>query len=195
MILVPTLAQGAALRQLGILRTDKLPMVAAQWLAGDADSPTLRQLAGEDGSSAWLVEQLWPATLTELSVPPVTDEEAWDVAMVYQLAAWHSGYRSTLELMKDAVRFYVEHDYPAYAPEAGRLYDLDDELDSGWGGSHDEVMAMASEALTLLEARIQERTLTDSETSRHAAIRENGAHEIAAASPARMVCHHILAES
>lgn len=38
--LVPTLAQGAALRQFGMLRTDQLPTVAAQWLAGDADTPT-----------------------------------------------------------------------------------------------------------------------------------------------------------
>jgi hypothetical protein len=81
-----------------MLRTDELPMLAAQWLADDADSPTLRRLAGEDGSDGWLIDQLWPATLAELDVPTVTDEQAWGVAMTYQLAAWRAGIAQRLTL-------------------------------------------------------------------------------------------------
>jgi hypothetical protein len=96
------------------------------------------------------------ATLAELDVPTVTDEQAWGVAMTYQLAAWRAGDRSTLNVMKDVVRFYIEHNYPAYAPEAGHLYGLDDELDGGWGGTRDEVLANAAQTLSELEARIHE---------------------------------------
>lgn len=70
-----------------------------------------------------------------MSVPAVSDEGTWDVAVDHHLAAWHAGYRSTLELVQDGVRCYVEQDYPAYAPEAGRLFGLDDELDCGWCGT------------------------------------------------------------
>src|SRR5438093_289422 len=46
---IPSPKQAASLRQLAMLCTDELPMLAKHWLV-DLDSATLRRLAGVDAS-------------------------------------------------------------------------------------------------------------------------------------------------
>lgn len=76
---IPNPAQGAALRQLGMLRTD------------DA------ALAGLSGSEGWMIDQLWPEVLADLGVHVASGEQAaWDLATSFQLAAWRAGERSYL---------------------------------------------------------------------------------------------------
>ena len=127
-------------------------MVAAHWLT-EFDSPALRRLAGLSGSEGWLIDKLWPEVLTDLAVDEPLGEQAWDLAMSFQLLAWRSGDRSITEIMSQVIRAYIENDYPRYVPEAGHLYGLDDELGGGWGRTSDEVLAEAEQTLTEWAAR------------------------------------------
>ncbi|WP_193614322.1 hypothetical protein [Nocardioides lijunqiniae] len=146
-MVIPSPAQGAALRHLRMLGTDEAPMMAAHWLV-ESDSPALRRLAGVDGSEGWLIDQLWPEVIADLGVHDLSGERAWDLAMSFQLAAWRAGDRSVLEVMSQVLRAYIENDYPQYVPEAGHLYGLEDELDGGWGRTSEEVLADAERTLT-----------------------------------------------
>jgi hypothetical protein len=146
-VVIPNPEQGAALRQLRMLRTDEVPMLAAHWLA-DFDSPMLRRLAGLSASEGWLIDQLWPEVLADLGVNEASGEQEWDLAISFQLAAWRSGERTTTDVMSQVIRAYIENDYPRYAPEAGHLYGLDDELAGEWGRAHEDVLAEAEQTLT-----------------------------------------------
>jgi hypothetical protein len=145
-VVIPSPAQGAALRHPGMLRTDEAPMMAAHWLTA-FDSPALRRLAGLNGSEGWLIDQLWPEVLAELGVREPSGEQAWDLAISFQLAAWRAGDRSITEVMSRVIRAYIENDYPRYVPEGGHLCGLDDELGGGWGRTSGEVLAEAVQAL------------------------------------------------
>jgi hypothetical protein len=146
-VLIPTPAQGAALRDLGMLSTDEVPMVAAHWLT-EYDSPSLRRSAGLDGSEGWLIDRLWPEVLSDLGVRETNGERAWDLAVSFQFAAWRAGDRSINEVMSQVIRAYIENDYPRYPPEPGHLYGLDDELEGGWGRTSQEVLADAEQTLS-----------------------------------------------
>jgi hypothetical protein len=53
------------------------------------------------------------------------------------------------------VRFYIGNGYPKWAPEAGHLYGLEDELDGSWGRNPDDVLAEVDRTLDELERRIR----------------------------------------
>jgi hypothetical protein len=157
MKVIPSPDEAAALAQLKMLRSDELPMVAA-YLLVSADSPALRQVAGMSKLDGWLIEQVWPQAMSELGVADLSDEAAWDLAMSYQIASWRGGERSTLDLIRTVVRFYIENDYPKWAGEAGTLYGIEDELDGGWGHSREDLLKEAASALDALDRAIRERT-------------------------------------
>jgi hypothetical protein len=146
-VVIPSPEQGAALRHLGMLSTDEVPMVAAHWLT-DYDSPELRRLAGLNGSEGWLIDRLWPEALSGLGVAVLSDERAWDLSVAFQLAAFRAGDRSMNDVMSQVIRAYIESDYPRHVPEAGELYGLDDELNGGWGRTPQEVLEEAEQTLT-----------------------------------------------
>lgn len=122
-------------------------MVAAHWLI-DLDSPALRRLAGLGGSEGWLIDQLWPAVLTDLGVRELSSKQAWDLAITYQSAALSSGERSVTEVIDQVIRAYIEAEYPSHPVEAGHLYGLDDELKGDWGRATEDVLADAQRILT-----------------------------------------------
>jgi len=152
-VAVPSPAKAAALRSLGLLRTDEIPMLAAHWLV-EYDSPALRRLAGLDTTDGWLIDRMWPEVLADLRVEVIRGEQAWDLAFSFQLAAWRAGERSLSEVMSVAIRAYIESDYPEYPPEAGWLYGLDDELQGDWGRGPDVVLADVQQVLTGWEERL-----------------------------------------
>jgi hypothetical protein len=154
---IPSAFEAAALVRLGMLRSDDLPMLAAHLLI-NVDAPALRRVAGLDKSDGWLIDQVWPEAMGELGVPDLSPEEAWDLAMTYQIASWRAGEKSTVEVIRTVVRFYIDNDYPRWAPEAGSLYGFEDELDGGWGRKPDEVLAEAGETLNELDHRIRARS-------------------------------------
>jgi hypothetical protein len=137
-MLAPCPEQGAALRRFGVLRAEGLPMLAAQWLV-QHDSPALRELAGLSGSEGWLIDQLWPAVLSDLGVETQSDDEAWFQLAAYEVSAMRYG-REVLEAMNEVVHAYIHAGYPNQ-DEVSFIYSLDDELDGGWGRPKDEVLA------------------------------------------------------
>jgi len=145
-VVIPSPAQGAALRHLRMLTTDEVPMLAAHWLV-EFDSPALRRLAGLDRSDGWLIDQAWPEVLADLGVHDVSGEQGWDLAISFQLASWQAGERSITEVMSQVIRAYIENDYPRYVPEAGALYGLEDELEGHWGRASEDVLAEAEQTL------------------------------------------------
>jgi hypothetical protein len=65
------MAIAAALWDLGLLRSDALPFVAADALAAGQDTPALRELAGTSGfDAAEVAAPLLEQALHELGVPP-----------------------------------------------------------------------------------------------------------------------------
>lgn len=128
-------------------------MVASQWLV-NLDSPALRRLAGLDVSDGWLIDQVWPEALAELGVATVLEEDAWDLAIAFEVAAWRAGDLTTLDVVRVVIRAYIDSGYPRYAPEAGHLDGLDDELDGGWGRSREEVLAEMEQTLVEWSARL-----------------------------------------
>jgi hypothetical protein len=136
-----------------MLRTDDLPMLAAQWLV-ELDSTALRRLAGIDGSDGWLIDQVWPEVLAELGVPTVVGNEVWDLAITFQIAAWRAGDLTAPDVLRQVIGAYIRNDYPSYPREADHLYGLDDELDGGWGRSREEVLAEVERTLVGWSARL-----------------------------------------
>jgi hypothetical protein len=151
---VPTPPEAAALRELGMLRSDELPMIAANWLV-DRDTPALRRLAGLDESDAWLIDKVWADVTAELNVESVSTEAAWQLAMTHEIAAWRAGEKSTVDVLREVVRFYIDNGYPKWAREAAHLYGLEDELDGSWGRKPDDVLAEVGRTLDELERRIR----------------------------------------
>ena len=122
-------------------------MIAAEWLAAGLDSPSLRELAGEDGTYSYRVDELWALVVAELGVVPHAPEESWGIAMAYEVAACRAGDKAMVDVVREVVRFYIEADYPTWATGAGHLLGLADELDGRWGRSSEEVLSDAFQTL------------------------------------------------
>lgn len=95
-----------------------------------------------------LIDQVIREVFAELEVRAAETEETWDLATSFVLATWLAGGRSTSDVAIQAIRAFIELGYPDYAPEAERLYGLDDELEGDWGRPRAEVMAEMEETLS-----------------------------------------------
>jgi hypothetical protein len=114
--------------------------------------------SGLGASDGWLIDQVWPEVLAELGVATVVGEQAWDLAVIFLVAAWRAGDRTTLDVLREVIRAYIDNYYPRFAPEAGHLYGLDDELDGGWGRPREEVLAEIEQTLAEWAARLNPRS-------------------------------------
>jgi hypothetical protein len=71
---LPDLAEVLVLRQLGLVRTDQLPGLAARWLAADIiDSPATRILAGHNPGDPWALDQLLSEAVAETGATAPAD--------------------------------------------------------------------------------------------------------------------------
>lgn len=157
MVTVPTAGEAAALRLLGLLRSDELPSVAAHLLV-DLDTPALRRVAGLDPSDVWLIDNVWREAVAELGVGESDPEQAWAVAARYLVESYRTGERLGLEILRAVARLYVEIGYPAWAPDAAHIYVLEDELDGGWGRSPGDVITDAIQSLERFSRGADEAT-------------------------------------
>ncbi|MFC7241414.1 hypothetical protein ACFQO7_02860 [Catellatospora aurea] len=64
----------AALHANGQLPSERLPWIAADWLAAGHNGPALRELAGLGARDYQLATELWPAALAETGLAPLTEE-------------------------------------------------------------------------------------------------------------------------
>jgi hypothetical protein len=70
------------LHQLGLVRSDDLPGIAARWLASDVvDTQSVRLLAGHDPHDPWMLERLFADAVSEAKV-----EVPGDAATVQHIA-------------------------------------------------------------------------------------------------------------
>lgn len=102
-MLIPTSREVAALRQLGMLRSDQLPMIAAYWLV-DHDSSSLRCPARPDKADGWMIDQVWTEICNEQGlITPVLNRPGRR-QLSFQIAAWRHGDRSLVEVIADVTR-------------------------------------------------------------------------------------------
>ena len=91
---LPDLTQTFVPRQLGLIRTDQLPDLAARWLAADmTDSPSTRMLAGHIPSDPWTLDQLLAGAAAETGTTAPTDAAALQaIAIDWVTATWRDNH-------------------------------------------------------------------------------------------------------
>lgn len=151
-VLIPSPDQAAALHDLGMLRTEELPMLAAHWLV-DSNSESVARLAALDVSDAWLIDKLWLEVLADLGVSDTGNEARWARAVAWQVADWQAGGRSLPDVLGAILDAYANLGYPDEAIEAGHLNGLHDELVSDWGRAADQVWREVESVVTAWAAR------------------------------------------
>jgi hypothetical protein len=71
----------AVAHRLGLVRSDRWPLIAAHLVAAGHDGPAVVELAGlSNTASGWEVDQLLPDVLAELPAPDLSDALAGEVA-------------------------------------------------------------------------------------------------------------------
>ncbi len=128
----------AAAHRLGVVRTERWPMVAAYLLAAGAGGDAVVTLAGLPASaSGWEVDPLVPRVLAEIDAPEVPLPDATEVlarvlAQAYAAAPGHA-------VLRALARLAPAHEYPE-----GRLTDAFAALD--WLDAEYDVAAARREA-------------------------------------------------
>ena len=116
----------AAAAELGLVRSDVRPMVAAHLLACGHDGTDLLALAClSNRSSGWQVDHLVPGTLRDIGAPDLSVEAAGEI--VARLLAQDAPAISDYPLVRTLARLAPELDYPSGV--IGRAYALDEWLD------------------------------------------------------------------
>src|SRR4051794_2312874 len=87
---LPDLAETVVLYQLGLVRSDELPDIAARWLAAELpDTDSVRILAGHARGDRWALEQLLMESVNEAQVMvPTTPVERQRIAVDWISARW-----------------------------------------------------------------------------------------------------------
>jgi hypothetical protein len=117
-------AVGAAHR-LGLIRSNRWPMVAAYLIAAGWDGEDLVALASlSDAATGWEVEPLIPGALTEAGVPELTVEQGGDV--VARLLAQLQGNRDH-PVVRTLAAIAPQLNYPGGL--IGKAYGLEEWLD------------------------------------------------------------------
>ena len=128
----PTLALqiATALWDLGLSDFSIVTDAAADCLANNMDTPSLRDLAGRSTNENWFeMKELLERTFGELDlrIPPTDAERSSLVGMAYVCREFLAGRLSPRELSNWA-HTHLTHEGP---PQAQGLVDLDDEFDEG----------------------------------------------------------------
>jgi hypothetical protein len=118
----------AAAAELGLIRSDAWPMVAAHLLTCGHDGADLLALAClGNGSSGWQVDQLVPGTLRDIGAPDLSVEAAGEI--IARLLAQDAAAISDYSLVRTLARLAPDLDYPSGV--IGRAYSLDEWLRHG----------------------------------------------------------------
>jgi len=141
---LPDLTQTIVLRQLGLIRTDQLPDLAARWLAADmTDTPATRMLAGHNPRDPWKLDQLLAETAAETGTTAPTDLAALqEIAVDWVTATWEDNH-DTRAAIATLARLGVT--YPDF--DLGLFIGLDDEWNGGWGRLEPDLQAAAEQEI------------------------------------------------
>jgi hypothetical protein len=129
-LVLPDLAETAVLHDLGLVRSDDLPMIAARWLASDlVDTDAVRELAGHDRGEVWSLESLLRDALEEAGVATPTDLSVVErIAVEWVAETWRTSGDTRWAV--GTLAWVGEHHLEL---NLGFFIGLDDEWDGGWG--------------------------------------------------------------
>ena len=144
---LPDLVETTVLHQLGLIRSDDLPDIAARWLAADVvDTESVRMLAGHNAHDPWALERLLADSVSEarMTVPATTDEQQ-RIAIDWVSMRWRDG-RDTRWAVATLARLGETH----FDFDLGLFVGLDDEWSGGWGRLEPHLKADAAAELDRL---------------------------------------------
>jgi hypothetical protein len=144
---LPDLAETEVLHQLGFVRSDELPDIAARWLAADlVDTESVRMLAGHDAHDPWALEQLLADSLSEAGVTsPPTLDKMQRIAVEWVAMSWRDS--GDIRWAVGTLAHLGETD-PDF--DLGFFVGLYDEWSGGWGRLEPDLKAEATRELDLL---------------------------------------------
>ena len=141
---LPDLTQTLVLRQLGLIRTDQLPDLAARWLAADmTDTPSTRMLAGHHPRDPWNLDQLLADAAAETGITAPADPAALQaIAVDWVTTTWAHDHdtRAAIATLARLGQTHLDFDL-------GLFIGLDDEWDGGWGRSETDLKAAAEQEI------------------------------------------------
>jgi hypothetical protein len=141
---LPDLPQTLVLRQLGLIRTDQLPDLAARWLAADmTDSPSIRMLAGHDPSDPWRLDQLLAQATAETGTTTPADPATLQaIALDWVASTWRDNHdtRAAIATLARLGETHLDFDL-------GLFIGLDDEWTGGWGRLEPDLKAAAEQQI------------------------------------------------
>lgn len=112
--LVMTPLEAAVAHAWEVLASDRLPDLAARWLADGADGESLAELAGAPSLDVWVVEELWERAREELGVVVQGDtEKQVGVLVRFELARWRAGEQSSNDTVAAVQVIAVRSDLPS----------------------------------------------------------------------------------
>jgi hypothetical protein len=141
---LPDLTQTLALRQVGLIRTDQLPDLAARWLAADmTDTPSTRMLAGHHPSDPWGLDQLLAAVAAEAATTAPADPASLQaIAVDWVTTTWRDNHDTRAAI---ATLARLGETYPDF--DLGLFIGLDDEWNGGWGRLEPDLKAAAEQEI------------------------------------------------
>lgn len=142
---LPGLREAGVLHDLGVIRTDQLPDLAARWLATDTvDTEAVRMLAGHVRHDPEAIQRLMHDALQEAHVEPLQEPSAVrDVALKHISARWRLDHDT-----RGAVALLARLGEGRPDLHLDEFIGLDDEWTGGWGRLAREVEAAAEAKLS-----------------------------------------------
>ena len=137
---LPDLRETALLHDLGLIRSDELPWLAARWLAADlVDTESVRMLAGHDAQDPWGLRELLEASISEAFIDlPLGKAERQKIAVDWVTSKWRLDNDT-----RNAVRTLARIGDTDPEFDLGLFVGLDDEWNGGWGRLDADLKAAA----------------------------------------------------
>jgi hypothetical protein len=164
---VPSPALVAAWLELGVLRTESVPLWAAHWIVAGYDGEHLVHLAGLHGDDPNDVRDVLPQALEECgAAAPGTKAVAAAVAFTDLASAYLSGRTSEERILRHAYELISRSGYLIEVMDLplGELFGIYDEWDAGWGRTKEslaDAIRKACEEQVAHRGRPAERGKTD----------------------------------
>ncbi|HEY3562543.1 MAG TPA: hypothetical protein VGL05_33990 [Kribbella sp.] len=145
----PTPALVGAWLSLDTLRTESVPLWAANWIVQGYDGLSLAELAGLSGRDPHEVRDLLPAALADAGIAPLSSHQAaFKVAYDHIANLSLAGRARWTWVVNKVAELVIDN---AYADEAleqplGQLWGIDDEPGEPWSRSEKELAGLVRRA-------------------------------------------------
>ncbi len=139
---LPDLRETVVLHELGLVRSDELPGLAARWLATDLlDTESVRMLAGHNAHDPWGFGDLLAASVTEAAIDATADHAQRQlIAVDWVTSKWRLDLDTRNAIRTLARLGETDSDFSL---GLGMFVGLNDEWDGGWGRLGPDIKAEA----------------------------------------------------